>query len=350
VRIWQGCRALVVALALVAPALVGCGSGNGGGGGGGGGGNPDQPPAQPVKIRMGWGIPAEEIKYVMMANPSLAPNMGKWYTVEWNQFAGTALGVQGLAAGTLDGATVGSLSVANGLDRGADIVITGEFIEERQPYFSTTWMARKDSGITTADQVRGKTVATSAVGGSTDYIQDFYFEKAGLKANRDYKKVELPFAQQQEALLSGRIDVGLFPQPFYGKIIATNQVRPLFRLVDVQEPFVQLLQGFRRDFIKDNPMVVKKFVEDWTRVAQYVANPANRQKVIAASAKATKLPQPVLEKYLLTKQDFYRPANGAVNITALQKNWDFFRKAGGIRQPLQVRDHVMPEYLPPGSK
>lgn len=306
------------------------------------------PPAQPLKIRMGWGIPAEEIKYAMQRYGSqIAPNMGQWYTIDWFQFAGTALGVQGLAAGTLDCATVGSLSAPNGIEQGAPIVLTGEFIEERTPFFSTTWMVKNGTGINTLNDLKGKTVATSAIGGSTDYIQDFYIQqKTGMKAGSDYKKVELPFAQQQEALLSGRIDMGLFPQPFYGRIIATNQVKPMFRLVDEQNPFVQLLNGCRRSFIQDHPREMRAFVLDWIRVANWIRNPANRDQVIDASAAATKLPRDVLATYLLTQQDFYRPPNGAVNVKALQANWNFFQKMGGIKKQLKVTDYLMPGYYP----
>jgi len=297
---------------------------------------------------MGWGIPAEEIHYLMLERPELAPNLGKAYKIEWNQFAGTALGVQGLAAGTLDAATVGSLSVANGLDQGADIVITGEFIEEKQPWFSTTWLVRKNSNIRSLADFKGKTVATSAVGGSTDYVQDAYIkDKSGLVANKDYKKVELPFAQQQEALSAGRIDVGLFPQPFYGKAMATGEFAPAFKITDAQPQFVQLLQGFRRDFVKQHPAAVKAFVSDWTKMAQYMADAANRDSVIKASGTATKIPAEVLSRFLLTQQDFFRPCNGAVNIDALQTNWDFFRGQGGIKSDLKVTDHIMPDFLPP---
>ena len=234
-------------------------------------------PREPVKIRMGWGIPAEEIKYVMMHHPQVAPNLGKAYEIEWQEFSGTALGVQGLAAGTLDCATVGGLSVANGIDRGADIVILGEFIEERQGSISTAWMVRKDSGIDSLDDLRGKTVATNAVGGSTDYLQDFYIEQeTGLKANRDYKKVEVPFGQMQETLLAGRVDMGLYPQPFFGAINATGDVKTLFHLTDAIEPFVQLMNGCRRDFIEDNRDAIESFQADWTRVANWITEPANR--------------------------------------------------------------------------
>jgi ABC-type nitrate/sulfonate/bicarbonate transport system substrate-binding protein len=330
-------RLAAVAAVVLAAAVVGCGDDDSGGGDDG----------KPVTIRMGWGIPAEEIKYLMMQRPELAPHLGRDYTVEWHEFSGTALGVQGLAAGTLDCASVGGLSVANGIDKGADIVILGEFLEERKPYFTTAWMVRKDSGIDSLDDLRGKKVATNAVGGSTDYLQDFYIEQqAGLKADEDYEKVEVPFGQMQETLLAGRVDMGLFPQPFYGAINATGDVKPMFRLTDQIEPFVQIMNGCRRDFVDEHREAIAAFQQDWERIARWMAEPANRDEVIAASAQATKIPAEVLDRFLLTKQDYYRPPGGAVSVEALQSEWDFFRERGGIEQDLKVTDWVITELLP----
>ena len=315
---------------LLALLAIGCGSEGSAGEG-------------PVKIRMGWGIPAEEIKYVMMHRPEVAKHLNTSYEIEWQEFSGTALGVQGLAAGTLDCATVGGLSVANGLDRGADIVLLGEFIEERSGNFSTAWMVRKDSGIASLADLRSKNVATNAVGGSTDYLQDFHIaERAGLKPERDYKKVEVPFGQMQETLLAGRVDMGLFPQPFYGAINATGDVKPMFRLTDVIDPFVQLLNGCRRDFVESHQEAIARFQEDWARVAEWIADPANRDAVVAASSKATKIGADVLDRFLLTDEDYYRPPSGEVNVEALQSEWDFFRERGGIKRDLKVSDHLYP--------
>jgi ABC-type nitrate/sulfonate/bicarbonate transport system substrate-binding protein len=332
----------ITVLVLLAALAIGCGSDDAEDVSSRGG-----PPPEPVKIRMGWGIPGEEIKYVMMDHPEVARHLGTWYELEWHQFAGTALGVQGLAAGTLDCATVGGLSVANGIDKGADIVITGELLEERRPFFETPWMVRKDSGIDSLEDLRGKTVATAAVGGSTDYLQDFHIEEqAGLKAGRDYEKVEVPFGQMQETLLAGRVDMGLFPQPFYGAINATGDVKPMFRLNDQIEPFVQILNGCRRDFVEENEAAMRAFQEDWARIADWMAEPANRDEVIAASAAATKIPADVLDRFLLTEKDYFRPERGAVSVDALQEEWDFFRERGGIEEDLRVTDHVVDDLLP----
>jgi ABC-type nitrate/sulfonate/bicarbonate transport system substrate-binding protein len=316
------------ALAGVALLTASCG----GGGDNGSSGTPT--------IRMAWGIPAEEIKYVMQADPKVAPNLGKCYKIEWHQFAGTPPGVQGLAAGTLDGATVGGLSVANGLDKGADIVITGEFIEERKGNFSTHFMV--PDAIKSATDLRGKTLSTVAVAASTDFIQDHYIkEKAGLAPDKDYKKVEVPFGQQVEGIQAGRFVLGTYPQPFYTQLSAKSGYRTLFQITDVIDPFVQLLQGFRRDFVEENPGAVKCFMNDFATVAKYIADPANRDAVIAASSKATKMPPALLKSFLLTKNDYYRPAGGAISVDSLQRQWDFYRARGAFTKQLNVRDHLV---------
>jgi ABC-type nitrate/sulfonate/bicarbonate transport system substrate-binding protein len=315
-------------VALLALIAIGCGS-------------DDSKQQGPTKIRMGWGVPEEEVKYVLMKHPEIAPGLGKAYTIEWHQFAGTPLGVQGLAAGTLDCATVGGLSVANGLDKGADIVLLSELLEERRPNFTTPWMVRKDSGINSLSDLKGKTVATNAVGGSTDYFQDDYIERqTGLKANVDYKKVEVPFGQMVETVLSGRADMGLFPQPFYGQINATGEVKTLFHLNDGIEPFVQLLNGCRRGFVDDHQDAMRAFKSDWVRVTRWIADPANRVKVVAASAAATKIPAEVLDRYLLRQGDYYRPPDGRINAGALQREWDFFHDNGAFKRDLKVSEHV----------
>jgi NitT/TauT family transport system substrate-binding protein len=295
---------------------------------------------------MGWGIPAEEIHYVMMEMPEVAPNLGECYEPEWQQFAGTALGVQGIAAGTLDGATVGGLSAANGIEQGADLVMTGEFIEERSGNFSTAWMVASDAGIDSIDDLEGKTVATSALGGSTDYIQDGYIEQeSGLAAGEDYEKVEVPFGQQVEGIQAGQFDVGIYPQPFYAQLNAVGGYEVLFTLNDAIDPFVQLLQGFRGEFVEQNPEAVECYMEDWVTVSQWIQDPANRDAVIEASSAATGIPAEALDPFLLTDEDFYRPEDGAIDIEALQAEWDFFRDQGGISQELNVEDHLVEQSI-----
>ena len=57
---------------------------------------------------------------------------------------------------------------------------------------------------------------------------------------------------QETLLVRAGSTWALYPQPFFGAINATGDVKTLFRLTDVIEPFVQLMNGCRRDFVEDN--------------------------------------------------------------------------------------------------
>jgi ABC-type nitrate/sulfonate/bicarbonate transport system substrate-binding protein len=321
--------------------------------GGGGGGKrsatvsrtTEVPPSTPVKIRMGWALPGEEIKYVMMAKPEIAKNSGIWYTLEWSQVANTTAGVQGLMAGTLDAASVGGASAATGIEQGLDIVFTGEFIEERPSNFSTTWLVKADSPIKAPADVKGRVLGNS--GGISDLVAKAKLRDAGLEPGRDYTVQQVSFSKMKDALSSGAIDVGNFPQPFYAMAKATGGFRDLFRMTDVQPELVLVLQGFRRDFVTQQPAAVRKFLEDWVAASRYVRDRTNRETVIDATAAATKLPKTTLETFLLSSGDYFRPVNGAVNVAGLQRTWDFLRSQGGIKTDLKVAPYVVDEFLPP---
>jgi ABC-type nitrate/sulfonate/bicarbonate transport system substrate-binding protein len=317
---------VLVAL-LLAAVLAGCGAGAAPADGG------------PPVLRMGWGVPGDEIKYVMIADPARAPGLGSCYRLEWQQLTSSALGAQSLAAGTLDGATVGSLSAANAVQQGVDLVLTGTLFSERAPGFSTTWLVRADSGITAPEQLRGTTVATSGTGNSTNYVQEARLRDAGLEPGADYEVVEVPYPQMQEALASGRITAGPFAQPFYGAAMASGEFRPLFSVTDVAPEFPQLLQAFSRDAVEREPEAVRCFVRDFAAVADYIADPANREAVIANTSEVTKIPAEVLDGYLLGEQDYYRPPGGALDPDALQATWDFLAAEQGTQAP-RVADHV----------
>jgi ABC-type nitrate/sulfonate/bicarbonate transport system substrate-binding protein len=70
----------------------------------------------------------------------------------------------------------------------------------------------------------------------------------------------------------------------------------MFRLNDQIEPFVQIMNGCRRDFVEDNREAIEKLQDDWAAVARWMQQPDNRDEVIAASAAATKIPADVLER------------------------------------------------------
>lgn len=340
----------VLAVLATGLTLAGCGSSDSGGSSQAAG----QPPAadeRPV-LRLGWLVPGGEIFYSMIDKPEVAPNLGKWYDVEWFQFPSSAEIVQGIAAGTLDGGAVGSLSVLNGIAQGADVRLMGQFISEGGQNSKTTWLVRKDAGITSAKDLKGKTVATNAVGSPVDRLARAYLrDEAGLAADEDYKITAVPFPVMAEALGARQVDVAAVPEPFLGQALATGQFQPLFDSADVQDPFVQNVVALSTAFTEDHPDAAAKFAEDFGTVADYVNAPENREAVIQSSSAVTKVPAAVLQSYLFTARDYFRPQGGVLDVKALQANWDFFTANGDeFDQDYKVEDYIDERFLVGGGK
>jgi ABC-type nitrate/sulfonate/bicarbonate transport system substrate-binding protein len=302
--------------------------------------------AEPVKIRMGWGIPAEEVKDGMMKRPQVLKNYGKTYTLEWFQFAGTAPQATALAAGGLDAATLASLSLAESIDKvGLDVKVTGGIIMEVSPNFTSTWLVLENSGINAVKDLKGKTVGVNVYGASLDHIQRAILRKAGLDPEKDVKILEISFGLMEATLRKGDIQCGAFPQPFLFRAMDKGEVRPLFRLGDIQPKFVQLINVFQTKFIEKNPEVVRAFLEDWKIASQYIQkNPAEVRQV---TSEVTKLPVDLLNKFLLTKDDFYRDPIGEPDFETMQKNFDFFyESAKAVSKRLDVKNYYLPKFLP----
>jgi ABC-type nitrate/sulfonate/bicarbonate transport system substrate-binding protein len=302
--------------------------------------------AEPVKIRMGWGIPAEEVKYVMMKRPEVLKNYGKAYTLEWFQFAGTAPQATALAAGGLDAATLASLSLAEAIDKvGLDVKVTGGIIMEVSPNFTSTWLVLENSGINSVKDLKEKTLGVNVYGASLDHIQRAILRKNGLDPEKDVKILEISFGLMEATLRKGDIQCGAFPQPFLFRAMDKGGVKPLFRLGDIQPKFVQLINVFQTKFIEKNPEAVRAFQEDWKIASQYIQkNPAEVRQV---TSEVTKLPADLLNKFLLTKDDFYRDPIGEPDFETMQKNFDFFYDtAKAISKRLDVKNYYVPKFLP----
>ena len=302
--------------------------------------------AAPVTIRMGWGIPAEEVKYVMMKRPQILKHYGKVYTLEWFQFAGTAPQATALVAGGLDAATLASLSLAESIDKiGLDVKVTGGIIMEVSPNFTSTWLVLEGSGIHSVKDLKGKTLGVNVYGASLDHIQRAILRRADLDPEKDVKILEISFGLMEATLRRGDIQCGAFPQPFLFRAMEKGGVKPLFRLGDIQPKFVQLINVFQTKFIEKNPEVVRAFLEDWKIASRFIQE--NPEEVRKVTAEVTKLPLDLLNKFLLTKDDFYRDPTGEPDFQTLQKNWDFFYEtAKAISKKLDVKNYTLPGFLP----
>src|SRR4051794_32138449 len=216
-------------------------------------------------IRVGWTIPAEEAKYWMMRRPDRFPNLGKGYKIEWSQFQGTSPMSQALIAGALDCATQGVLPIAQGMDKDTfQTYVIAQHVGEKPGSFSVYWAVKDDSPIKKVEDLKGKTVGISIIGGGTQGPFNLMLKRAGIDPDKDIKLVEVSFSLSEDALRQGRVDAVNFNQPFAARAEAKGGIRKLFALEEAVPNIVHIVEACRKDFVDKNPELVKQYVKDIT--------------------------------------------------------------------------------------
>jgi ABC-type nitrate/sulfonate/bicarbonate transport system substrate-binding protein len=278
-------------------------------------------------IRVGWTIPAEESKYWMMRRPAEFPDLGKTYNVEWTQFQGTAPMTQALAAGALDCATQGPLSLANGVvGGGLKAYIVAQHVFEKPGGFSVYWAVKDDSPIKTIADLKGKTVGISVIGGGTQGPFNILLKQNGVDPAKDIKLVEVGFAVSEDALRQGRVDAVNMNQPFAARAEAKGGIRKLFSLNQAMPNIVHILEACRADFVDKNPELAKAYVRDLTLGMKKAL--ADREETLKVVSEVLKAPVAVLDTYLLKDNDFGRDPGAAPNFPAIQRMFDIYAEAG----------------------
>lgn len=297
-------------------------------------------------IRVGWTIPAEESKYWMMRRPQEFTNLGKAYKIEWVQFQGTAPMVQAMIAGALDCSTQGVLSLAQGAAQAnLQAYIIAQHVGEKPGSFSVYWAVKEDSPIKTIADMKGKSVGTNVFGSGILGPMFLLLKKNGLDPEKDIKLVETGFPPSEDAIRSGRVDVGVLNQPFAARAEAKGGLRKLFSLADQQQNIVHIMEVCRKDFVDKNPELAKHYVRDLT--AGMGKALANRDETLKVVSEVIKAPVQVLDSYLLKPNDFAREPGAKPNFEGIQAMLDIYAETGMVNQKLDVARFRHPSVVAP---
>jgi ABC-type nitrate/sulfonate/bicarbonate transport system substrate-binding protein len=297
-------------------------------------------------IRVGWTIPAEEAKYWMMRRPERFPNLGKGYKIEWSQFQGTSPMSQALMAGALDCATQGVLPIAQGMDKGSlSTYVVAQHVGEKLGSFSVYWAVKDDSPIKRVEDLKGKTIGISIIGGGTHGPFNLMLKRHGVDPDKDIKLVEVSFSLSEDALRQGRVDAVNMNQPFAARAEAKGGVRKLFALSEALPNIVHIVEACRKDFVDKNPELVKQYVKDITAGLKMAL--ADRDETMKVVSEITKAPVAVLDTYLLKGNDFAREPGAAPNFAAIQAMFDVYTAEKMIEKKLDANTLKHPSIVAP---
>jgi ABC-type nitrate/sulfonate/bicarbonate transport system substrate-binding protein len=243
--------------------------------------------------------------------------------------------VQAMVAGSLDCSTQAPLSLANGaIQGGLQAYIIAQHVGERPGSFSVYWAVKDDSPIKTIADMKGKSVGTNVFGSGILGPMFLLLKKNGLDPAKDIRLVETGFPGSEDAIRTGRVDVGVLNQPFAARAEAKGGLRKLFSLADQQQNIVHILEVCRKEFVDKNPALVSHYVRDLTAgMKKAMADRAETLKVVNEVIKA---PVEVLETYLLKPNDFAREPGAAPNFAGIQTMFDIYAETGMIKDKLDV--------------
>lgn len=317
----------VAATALIAAAALGSGAAYG---------------ADPVKIRLSYVVPISNWASMLVEKKDLARHMGKTYTLEVTRFAGTPPMIQALAAGELDIADLAFSTLPFAIQNAGmdDLrVITDEFQDGNKGYYSNEFMVLKDGPIRKVEDLKGKVVATNAVGSAVDIAIKAMLRKHGLEDKRDYTVVEAPFPTMRAMLAEKKVDLVPAVLPFSRDPELRKVGTTLFTTEDAIGVTQFTTWQARKPFIDKNRAALVDFLEDSLRIVRWYLDPANHKEVMEICARITKRPAAQFE-WVFTKDDNYRDRNMMPDLAALQKNVDLVRDLGFTKASIDVQKHA----------
>src|SRR5262249_31019619 len=145
--------------------------------------------ADPVMIRLAYVVPITDFPSLLMEKKDLAAHLDKSYRLEITRFAGTPAMVTALAAGELDIADLAypTLSIAIQNAGLGDLRVIADGFQDGLPgHYSNEYMVLTDGPVKKVEDLKGKVVASNAIGSGVDIAMRAMLKKHGLEDKRDY--------------------------------------------------------------------------------------------------------------------------------------------------------------------
>jgi ABC-type nitrate/sulfonate/bicarbonate transport system substrate-binding protein len=298
--------------------------------------------AQPVTLRLGYGSAAEEPLWLLLAKPDLAKNHGKAYAVEGTRFTGSDKRAQAFEAGAIDLASSSANGVIFGAAEGVMAKMIASVSRESSRGFSTTFYVKDNSPIKSVPDLKGKTVGINGFFTSGHLWLKAALEKNGL-AEADVKITPIPFPAMQEALDAGKIDLGMFPQPFAALAERQMKVRKIFDAkygVPFDEELIVLTA--KDEFLKTNAAAIRAFLADLKEATRFYLDKPREARQLLVDSKMVRATPDVY----IAMNDYYHEPTMRIDVDALEKMQEFQIKAGFQKKQVDVRSLVDLGYLP----
>jgi ABC-type nitrate/sulfonate/bicarbonate transport system substrate-binding protein len=297
------------------------------------------------KIRIGTHVSISAHLF-MQKKPEILKNFGKSYDVEWIRFSGSGDAMPALVAGKLDACLATPFPMANALNQSrVPVTIVHQLLSFGfDGYYDDYTVVRADSGISKVADLKGKVFGVNAIGGTVDQGVRIIAKKNGLDPERDLTIVEARPPALAPMVRDNKIQAATLFQPFFEEALAKGDLKILYKTSDIYGvPTDYVFMAFDDKFLKANPKAVRDYVEDYLIAVNWALD--NRAEAVRIYAEQWKLPQPLVDSYLLTKKDYLVRRDGKLSAASIQPVVDALASNGFIER-FDVSKYIDLSYLP----
>ncbi len=297
---------------------------------------------EPVKLRLGYGVAAEEQLWLLLAKPDIGSHYGKDYTLEGTRFTGSDKRAQAFEAGAIDLASSSANGVIFAAAEGVEGKIIASISRESVRGYSTTFYAMANSPIKSVKDLKGKTVSINGFATSGELWLKTALEKAGL-AESDVTVVPISFSAMAESLRSGRIDAGEFPQPFDALLHKEASVTKIFSAKDAIPTDEELIVLVAKDeFLRANAPAIRAFLDDLHTATRFYLERPQEARQVLLDTKMVRVPADVF----LGMSDYYRDPAMRAEVKTLEDMQESQFNAGFQKKKADIKQIVDMSYLP----
>src|SRR5262249_51215858 len=144
-------------------------------------------------------------------------------------------------------------------------------------HYSNEYMVLTDGPVKKVEDLKGKIVASNAIGSGVDIAMRAMLKKHGLEDKRDYSVIEAPFPTMRAILAEKKADLVSTVLPFALDPQLRAMARPLFASKDALEIAEFTIWTARQSFIAKNRAALVDFMEDALTILGWYLDPANHE-------------------------------------------------------------------------
>lgn len=248
--------------------------------------------------------------------------------------AGGMSAVEMVSSGSANGGLLSLMAIINAKNAGLPVIGVLDIQSAFEGYPLEEFYVRKDSGIKSIKDLKGKNIAINLFKSSFHYTWEIELAKNGMSAN-DVNFVQIAFAQQEEALKNGIVDAIGLMQPYSKSVRENDEFVKLYDAVDCfgERQFCTIF--LNEEWADKNPEQATKFVTALAKTCKWIEK--NQEEAREIIAKYTGVDKNKIDDYKYQQ-------NAMCNMEDVQYWIDFMVNFEGVSSDLKPEQIATNKY------